>query len=212
MCRCVLEVFCFFPSRNNFKLDHCFACLWGKKDSKALTSNQREEIFDRLNKLNDFCGYAIKALSPNTISNSMLKREKYNLNEISHDTAIHLIDEIRNKHKLNVNSVYVDTVGDPNKYQLKLQARFPEIPKIKVSAKADSLFPCVSASSICAKVIRDSLLHNWKFLENIQETTYGSGYPGGKNRLEYGNLTLFDKPQRILMAFFLRSSNMQIFK
>jgi ribonuclease H2 subunit A len=150
-----------------------------QKDSKALTSNQREEIFDRLNQLDEFCGYAIKALSPNTISNSMLKREKYNLNEISHDTAIHLIDELFTTHKLNVKSVYVDTVGDPNKYQLKLQARFPGIPKIKVSAKADSLFPCVSASSICAKVVRDSLLENWKFLEGIKESTYGSGYPGG---------------------------------
>lgn len=88
-----------------------------------------------------------------------------------------LIDTLLNKEKLNVKIVYLDTVGDPNKYQAKLKERFKSI-DIKVSKKADSLFPCVSAASICAKVTRDYLLKNWKFSENIEFTEYGSGYPG----------------------------------
>jgi hypothetical protein len=48
--------------------------------------------------------------------------------------------------------VYVDTVGDPSKYQGKLANLFPNIPKIVVSKKADSIYPVVSAASICAKV------------------------------------------------------------
>lgn len=104
-------------------------------------------------------------------------RIKYNLNDISHDTAMNLIDEIYNNQKLNIAKVYLDTVGDPSKYEAKLKARFPTL-SFKVSKKADSLYPCVSAASICAKVARDSVVKNWIFNEKIGVKSYGSGYPG----------------------------------
>ena len=77
--------------------------------------------------------------------------------------------------------VYVDTVGDPDKYQAKLAARFPTVRKVVVSKKADSLFPIVSAASICAKVTRDDLLRRWEFEEANLDVSreFGSGYPGG---------------------------------
>ena len=85
-----------------------------------------------------------------------------------------------------------------------LQRYFPSL-TITVSKKADSLFPIVSAASICAKVIRDYHLRTWEFKEEsipIAPTstssssssssstsssnqnfirysrTFGSGYPG----------------------------------
>jgi ribonuclease H2 subunit A len=52
-----------------------------------------------------------------------------------------------------------------------------------VSKKADSLFPIVSAASICAKVTRDQCLEQWSFIEAKQgmyiDREMGSGYPAG---------------------------------
>lgn len=58
--------------------------------------------------------------------------------------------------------------------------------KITVSKKADSLFPIVSAASICAKVTRDAALKNWKFIEQpdkVIDSNWGSGYPNGNKKI-----------------------------
>lgn len=48
--------------------------------------------------------------------------------------------------------VYIDTVGDPGKYEIMLSKHFPSI-KFVVAKKADSLYPVVSGASIVAKVL-----------------------------------------------------------
>ncbi len=80
---------------------------------------------------------------------------------------------------VQLEEVYVDTVGDSHKYRAKLQEQFPEL-TIAVEKKADSLFPVVSAASICAKVTRDRVLAEWQFEERNLEASrvFGSGYPG----------------------------------
>ena len=128
-------------------------------DSKVLTEVQREGLYRKI--LSCSMGFSTNILHPRYISHSMLRLNKYNLNEMSHDTAAGLIQTVLDN-GAKIKEVYVDTVGDPSSYQRKLSSRFPSI-DFTVTKKADSLFPIVSAASICAKVIRDAKVKNWDF-------------------------------------------------
>jgi len=151
----------------------------GFADSKTLSEDAREELFDKIDKNKDFIGWMIDIIPPTFISNKMLQRSKYSLNAISHDSAIGLVKQVLEK-GANIQELYVDTVGDASKYEAKLSDIFPNI-KVTVTPKADAKFPIVSAASICAKVARDRALKNWKFLENNISQDYGSGYPSDPN-------------------------------
>ncbi|XP_052869526.1 ribonuclease H2 subunit A [Anopheles cruzii] len=153
----------------------------GFADSKQLTEEKRDQIFDDMNRKDyamEAIGWAIEAISPNTISTSMLRRTKHSLNEVSMDSAIGLIQAAIDA-GVNIAEVYVDTVGPPEKYQAKLKDIFPKF-KITVAKKADSTYPIVSAASIAAKVTRDHALKVWQFREreNEAQNSFGSGYPG----------------------------------
>ncbi|XP_026748985.2 ribonuclease H2 subunit A [Galleria mellonella] len=153
----------------------------GCADSKALTEEKRDDILTQIftddAALNNV-GWASEIISPNYISNSMYRRAKHSLNEVSMNSAIDLIKKVHSS-GVNITEVYVDTVGPPEKYQAKLSEIFPEF-KITVAKKADSIYPIVSAASIVAKVTRDHALKVWKFHEDLEmdHTQFGSGYPG----------------------------------
>lgn len=149
----------------------------GAVDSKSIAEIQRELAFEKLCERTSDVGWAVEIISPNTISNKMLRRSKVSLNEISHNSAIALIQQAIDN-GVRLTEVYVDTVGPPEKYQDKLSGIFPGI-KITVAKKADATYPVVSAASICAKVCRDRAVSNWKFKEEVEITgdAWGSGYP-----------------------------------
>uniref|UniRef100_H2ZLU9 Ribonuclease n=1 Tax=Ciona savignyi TaxID=51511 RepID=H2ZLU9_CIOSA len=148
----------------------------GCDDSKVLKEEQRDGLFDTLNNANEYIGWIVNILSPNYISTSMLGRTKYNLNAMSHDTAIDLIRSAI-KMGVDVQQVFIDTVGIAQTYSDKLKKIFPSM-EITVEKKADAKYPVVSAASICAKVCRDKAVKQWKFRENPDiDTKYGSGYP-----------------------------------
>ncbi|GAB1604780.1 ribonuclease H2 subunit A-like [Argonauta hians] len=150
----------------------------GLADSKTLTEEKREDILEKMtSEYVDKIGWMVHILSPTFISNSMLKRTKYNLNALSHDTAIGLISKVLEL-GVNITEIYVDTVGDAGKYQQKLENQFPGI-AITVAKKADSTYSIVSGASIFAKVARDRILKDWVFVEgsDISAADCGSGYP-----------------------------------
>jgi ribonuclease H2 subunit A len=174
---------CYCPISDKEKLAHM-----GLADSKQLTEEQRNKLFADMNSASDSMGWNVEIISPSFISNSMLARCKYNLNALSHDSAIGLVKCCLDN-GVNITELYVDTVGDAGKYQDKLSREFPQI-KVTVSAKADSKFPIVSAASICAKVTRDTAVKNWQFVEGlpddyISHESYGSGYPSDPQTKEW---------------------------
>ena len=69
---------------------------------------------------------------------------------MSHDAAIGLVQGVLAS-GVNLRFLYVDTVGDPQRYQAKLADLFPSL-RVVVEKKADATYPVVSAASICAKV------------------------------------------------------------
>lgn len=151
-------------------------------DSKTLTDVKRESLFEAIQTQGggfQEMGYLVKIIAPNMISNSMLRRHKYDLNSLSHDTTIDLIRTVVSK-GLNISHVYIDTVGTEIKYKDKLRSFFPKI-NFTVAQKADSKYPIVSAASVCAKVVRDRIVQNWRYVEcdslYLQGLKMGSGYP-----------------------------------
>jgi len=160
----------------------------GFADSKQLSAEKREALFAKI--LHHKVGFKTAPLSAEMLSAAMLRVQKYNLNDISHDTAIQLIRDALNK-GVNVTEVFVDTVGPPAKYQTKLQRQFPNI-SITVAKRADSTFPVVSAASICAKVIRDRILRTWDFEEKDIDCSrrFGSGYPSDPRTVAWLNRSL----------------------
>jgi ribonuclease H2 subunit A len=135
--------------------------------------------------------YKEKTLHAQTLCNDQLRRDKVSLNKISTDAACELIQKALDE-KVNLRKVFVDTVGPAENYQRMLTEHFKNYNiEFKVAPKADSLFACVSAASIVAKVTRDKTLENWQFeeskfieIDNDNEKNYklsikfGSGYPG----------------------------------
>ncbi|KAJ4199677.1 hypothetical protein NW767_008096 [Fusarium falciforme] len=155
-------------------------------DSKVLTPAVRSKLMRTIctpgSDLHTECGWAVKALSARDISAGMLHpTTPYNLNAQALDATVDLI-KAAYAAGVNVQEIYVDTVGPPAAHQAKLQRFFPTA-KITVTKKADSLFACVSAASVCAKVTRDATLE--VLSEAKGELTedgmgWGSGYSSDK--------------------------------
>lgn len=159
-------------------------------DSKVLTPKVRSSLMQKLctpqTDLYQNCGWAARVMSARDISSGMLKPAgTYNLNAQAMDATINLIKDVFSK-GINIKEIYIDTIGSPQTYQQKLERIFPTT-MITVAKKADSLYPCVSAASVCAKVTRDAALEvcyqtygNSK--DNGEESKmsvdgWGSGYP-----------------------------------
>lgn len=130
------------------------------------------------------CGWATRVMSARDISAGMLRPAgTYNLNAQAMDATIDLIKDVFAK-GVNVKEIYIDTIGSPAIYQKKLERIFPTT-MITVAKKADSLYPCVSAASVCAKVTRDAALEVCYQTYSSVSTKepefaavgWGSGYP-----------------------------------
>ena len=149
----------------------------GFMDSKMLNEKNRSKLLVAMSECKNL-HWAVDSIPSAVIGAQMLQQERYNLNAISHDSAIGLIRMVLAM-GFNIAEIYVDTVGSEEIYEKKLQMLFPGI-ACTVCKKADSIFPIVSAASIGAKVSRDKQIETWSYEpgELLWDGPVGSGYPG----------------------------------
>lgn len=114
-------------------------------DSKQLSEPQREKLYETILKTPEI-GFSARVLHASEISRNMLRREPYNLNQMSHDAAISMIRNLVDR-KIAVQICYIDTVGNPASYTRRLEREFPGIEFI-VESKADYKYAPCSAASI----------------------------------------------------------------
>jgi ribonuclease H2 subunit A len=158
-------------------------------DSKVLTPEVRSNLMRKLctkgTDLYEAGGWATRSLSAQDISAHMLSPSVYNLNAQAMDATIDLIKGVLAR-GVNVKEIYIDTIGRPEIYQKKLERIWPTI-SITVAKKADSLYPVVSAASVCAKVTRDAALDVCYEPYHNRSMEAGAGADAAKVNIAWGS-------------------------
>lgn len=152
----------------------------GFADSKQLSASTRSKLFSDIQS-NPHIGFVLRMIHATEISRNMLRADPYNLNSMSHNAAIQMIQAVLDA-GVKIDTCFVDTVGTADTYKLKLEREFEAYSvKFVVEKKADAKYPPCSAASVVAKVTRDSMIDSWNWTETAFEPVngrnYGSGYP-----------------------------------
>jgi ribonuclease HII len=152
----------------------------GIKDSKLLSSERREELFDRIREIvHDF---RVEVIEPDAIDLS-LEEETSNLNWLEADTAARLVSELR-PDKIIIDCPSVNISSFRTYFESKLSSGLISNSEILLEHKADLNHISVAAASIIAKVIRDRAIDS---LKDEIKIDFGSGYmsdPKTKSFLE----------------------------
>jgi ribonuclease HII len=140
----------------------------GVKDSKALTPEQRTELFSKIRHI--VSDYRVEMIEASAID-AALTDPNLNLNWLEADCAVRMVNELRPK------NVIIDCPS-PNiaAYKDYVLARLaPETRTVNLimEHKADARHVIVAAASIVAKVIRDQEIERIKEITGIN---CGSGY------------------------------------
>eukprot|EP00514_Thraustochytrium_sp_LLF1b_P007921 CAMPEP_0184536628 /NCGR_PEP_ID=MMETSP0198_2-20121128/16548_1 /TAXON_ID=1112570 /ORGANISM="Thraustochytrium sp., Strain LLF1b" /LENGTH=307 /DNA_ID=CAMNT_0026929797 /DNA_START=5 /DNA_END=928 /DNA_ORIENTATION=+ len=149
----------------------------GFNDSKQLTESDRERMFGIIDRESDKIGHVLCTLSAEHISTNMMARNPVSLNELSYLATTGMIRRVV-KSGVNVAEIYVDAVGNCERYQQRLSRDFPNA-CVTVKPKADAIYKVVGAASIYAKVTRDRSLKSWVFREQYASdgTPLATGSP-----------------------------------
>ena len=78
-------------------------------DSKQLSAEKRDELFEKIKSIPNI-GFVVRVLHASEISRSMLRKDPYNLNAMSHDSAMQMIRAVLDA-GVKIDTCYVDTVG-----------------------------------------------------------------------------------------------------
>ncbi|MEM4511487.1 MAG: ribonuclease HII [Nanopusillaceae archaeon] len=142
----------------------------GVKDSKELSREEREKIFEEIIKIVDF---KYKIISPSIIDHYV---EKKGLNQLEFLNYCKIIEEFKSP------KVFIDSfIKNSQKLKEKFEKTLSYKPELIVEVKADKKYPIVSAASIIAKVIRDMEIDKIKKETGID---FGSGYPSDERTIK----------------------------
>ncbi|MGC9079348.1 MAG: ribonuclease HII [Nanopusillaceae archaeon] len=143
----------------------------GVRDSKELSRDEREKLFEKI--INISYKYKYIIISPKEID-YYVKKNRLNLLEFKN--MIKIIKEIR------PNTVIIDSpIKNTKKVVEIIKNNLDFEVNIIAENKADKNYPIVSAASIIAKVIRDREIDKIKKETNIN---FGSGYPSDEKTIK----------------------------
>ena len=176
------------------KIKHLVAI--GVKDSKQLSPQSRENLYDKIISLVE--GYYVAKIQPKTIDRSVSKNL---LNQLEANYMAKVVK------KLGAGSSYVDSCDvNPRRFGLYI-SNLAKTGKIISSHHADRKYPVVSAASIVAKVNRDRAIEKLRKNHDL-----GSGYPSDSKTMGFikewisqnGDVPIFVrrswKPVKILLG------------
>ncbi|PIN73855.1 ribonuclease HII [Candidatus Woesearchaeota archaeon CG10_big_fil_rev_8_21_14_0_10_45_16] len=139
----------------------------GVKDSKLLSSQVREELFERIREVvHDF---RVEMIEPDAIDLSLAES---NLNWLEADTSARLVSEMK-PDVIIVDCPSVNIESYRTYFLSKLPPNLKEKATLLMEHKADLNHIPVAAASIIAKVIRDRYIEHLKTEIGID---FGSGY------------------------------------
>jgi len=141
----------------------------GVKDSKLLSSQVREELFDRLREIvHDF---RIEVIEPDAIDLSV-NAEETNLNWLEAETSARLVSELQ-PDLIILDCPSPNTAAYRDYVLQRLSEGVRKQAELKAEHKADVNYLVVGAASIIAKVIRDRTIDKIKTDIGLD---FGSGY------------------------------------
>ena len=141
----------------------------GVKDSKLLSSQVREELFERIKEIvHDF---RIEVIEPDAIDLS-LTDVNTNLNWLEAETSARLVSQL-NPDKVILDCPSINLSAYKNYFSSKLSEGVRNNVELLVEHKADFNHIIVAAASVIAKVIRDRWIESQK---NEIGINFGSGY------------------------------------
>ncbi len=159
----------------------------GVKDSKLLSSETREELFDRIREV--VLDFRVEVIEPDAIDLS-LSEAGTNLNWLEADTAARMLSELAIDAKEKKVVAVIDCPSPNiqayhNYFCQKLDQFNLQVRKkldLRLEHKADANHIIVGAASIVAKVIRDRAIER---LKNEIKIDFGSGYMSDPTTKEF---------------------------
>lgn len=150
----------------------------GVKDSKLLSKQVREELFERIREIvHDF---RVEVIEPDAVDLS-LTEENSNLNWLEADTSARLVSELR-PDKIIIDCPSRNIEAYKEYFASKLSIGTVKNTELIVEHKADLNYIVVAAASVIAKVIRDRAIERQKLELGID---FGSGYMSDPKTQEF---------------------------